>query len=50
MTTEAKAVDWPDMFIRYEQSGLNQKAFCDRAGIPFFSQLVASFFVYKICY
>jgi hypothetical protein len=30
-------VNWPDVFARYEQSGLNQQVFCEREGIPFFS-------------
>ena len=36
MESEIKShLNWSDVFARYEQSGLNQKVFCEREGIPF---------------
>jgi hypothetical protein len=28
-------INWPDVFVRYEQSGINQKLFCEREGVEF---------------
>jgi hypothetical protein len=28
-------INWPDIFTRYEQSGVNQKQFCEQEGLEF---------------
>ena len=37
METEPKQINWPDLFVRYETSGLNQQTFCEREEIAFSS-------------